>query len=129
MPLGTRMPVYPTSLGRVLLASQPEEEIDNYFKNVSLREITPFTITDEKKLRDIIAETKVRGWVSTDRDMQSDLRSVGVPIHDAQGKVAAALNTNTLAHQLDIRHIEKNYVPVLLEVSAKITNMIVHSGN
>jgi IclR family pca regulon transcriptional regulator len=37
---GSRYPVYPTSMGRVLLAFQPQAAIDDYFGRATLRRLT-----------------------------------------------------------------------------------------
>ena len=43
---GSRYPVYPTSMGRVLLAFQPPSAIDAYFERASLRKLTEHTETN-----------------------------------------------------------------------------------
>ena len=43
---GSRYPVYPTSMGRVLLAFQPATAIDAYFERASIRKLTEHTETN-----------------------------------------------------------------------------------
>ena len=43
---GARYPVYPTSMGRVLLAFQPAAVIDAYFRRAVVRKLTEHTETD-----------------------------------------------------------------------------------
>src|SRR5207237_8915643 len=42
--LGTRLPAYPTSLGRVLLAGLDADRLDEYLRRVRLVALTPHTI-------------------------------------------------------------------------------------
>src|SRR6188768_4376190 len=51
---GSRYPVYPTSMGRVLLAFQPASAIDAYFERASLRKLTEHTETNPAMLRRIL---------------------------------------------------------------------------
>src|SRR5215468_584354 len=49
--VGTRFPAYATSMGRVLLAAQPDEWLDTYLSTVSLRDLTEQPITKPGGLR------------------------------------------------------------------------------
>ena len=49
--VGTRLPPYPTSMGRVLLASLPPGELDAHLQRTSLRKLTERTVVDETELR------------------------------------------------------------------------------
>ena len=57
--VGTRFPAYATSMGRVLLANLPSDELDDYLDRHEREAFTPHTITDRGEL---VAElAKVRG--------------------------------------------------------------------
>ncbi len=49
--VGTRFPAYATSMGRVLLAAQPEPWLDAYLSTASLHHLTGHTITTASGLR------------------------------------------------------------------------------
>ena len=49
--VGTRFPAYATSMGRVLLAAQSDERLDDYLESASLRGLTGHTITSATALR------------------------------------------------------------------------------
>ena len=56
---GSRYPVYPTSMGRVLLAFQPATAIDAYFERASIRKLTEHTETNPMTLRRILKDVRV----------------------------------------------------------------------
>ena len=52
--VGSRLPAYCTSLGRVLLAGLPPEELKQYLARVQPVRHTPRTVTSREHLRSII---------------------------------------------------------------------------
>ena len=61
---GTRFPAYPTSLGRVLLAYQPEDRIEAYLDRVQFEEFTDRTVTSKDELREILRQCRRQGYAS-----------------------------------------------------------------
>ena len=60
---GSRVPMYCTGSGRLWLASVSEEALTAYFSRNELRAITPYTVTDEARIRAEIALAGERGYV------------------------------------------------------------------
>src|SRR5690349_17772785 len=84
--VGTRFPAYATSMGRVLLASLPEHELQPYLDRVRLDRLSARTITSEDKLRGELARVRRQGWAMVDQELEQGLRSVAAPIHDRGGR-------------------------------------------
>ncbi|NNN35428.1 helix-turn-helix domain-containing protein [Streptomyces sp. S3(2020)] len=87
--VGTRLPAYATSMGRVLLAGLPAAE------RVlgELRPLTSHTLTDPEALADVLTEVRAQGYALVDEELEEGLRSIAVPVRDRTGRVVAALNT------------------------------------
>src|ERR1035438_10353006 len=49
--IGSRLPAYCTSMGRVLLAYMPPEQLEEYLAHVALTPHTPRTVSSAEKLR------------------------------------------------------------------------------
>ena len=81
--VGTRLPPYPTSMGRVLLASLPGEELDAHLRRTQLRKLTERTVVDETELRQILAKVATQGWAAVDQELEAGVRSIAVPIRDS----------------------------------------------
>ena len=48
--IGTRLPVYATSMGRVLLASLPDKDMQDFINGLEIQKLTENTITDKEKI-------------------------------------------------------------------------------
>lgn len=103
--VGTRFPAYATSMGRVLLAAQPGEWLDEYLLTVPLEGLTDHTITNPIALRHELGKIAERGWSLVDQELEEGLRSLAVPVRDADGKVVAAMNVSTHAGRRSLESI------------------------
>ncbi|MFD6761933.1 IclR family transcriptional regulator domain-containing protein [Streptomyces roseolus] len=90
--VGTRLPAYATSMGRVLLAALPEDERDGRLGRITPEALTPRTLTDPGELRKAVAVTAERGYGWVEEELEEGLRSIAVPVRDGAGRVVAALN-------------------------------------
>jgi IclR family pca regulon transcriptional regulator len=92
--VGTRLPAYATSLGRVLLAALSPDALDAYLERVELQPYTPHTITDRDALRAELDRVRAQGWSLTDQQLEHGLRSLAAPVRARDGHVVAALNVS-----------------------------------
>jgi IclR family transcriptional regulator, pca regulon regulatory protein len=126
--VGTRLPAYCASMGRVLLAGLPEPELDRYFRETEFRQLTPFTVIDVDRLKAIMALTRETGFAVNDQEMEVGLRSIAVPITNLEGAVVAALNVSSSTARISHVEMEKNFLPMLKTAAHEISNLLVHSG-
>lgn len=120
--VGSRLPAYPTSMGRVLLAELDDGELDAYLERVELRQLTPCTITDPARLRDRIAEAREQGWCIVDQELESGIRSIAAPIRDQHGAAIAALNIGSHAGRVSTERLRDEFRPLLLDAAAQISH-------
>jgi IclR family transcriptional regulator, pca regulon regulatory protein len=90
--VGSRDPASVTSLGRVLLAAQPDDWLDDYLQRVHLHPYTKHTITDPAALRNELQRIRRQGHALVDEEFEQGLRALSTPIHDDHGTVIAAAN-------------------------------------
>lgn len=121
---GTRLPAHCTSLGRVLLAAMDEAEAKSIVLRSDLTPRTPFSITDPEELLAAIGNVRENGHALIDQEIEIGLRSLAVPIYDAQGRVVAALNTGMAATQSDPQQIVQDYLPALLKVQQSLRRLL-----
>ncbi|MEW2117090.1 IclR family transcriptional regulator C-terminal domain-containing protein [Streptomyces sp. NPDC005474] len=86
--VGTRLPAYPTSMGRVLLADLPQAAR----QAPDLTPLTPHTVTDPAAFARVLAEVREQGYALVDEELEEGLRSIAVPVRDRTGRVVAAVN-------------------------------------
>ncbi len=121
---GSRLPAYCTSLGRVMLAHMPENELDTYFAKVKLRAMTERTLVSEKRLREILVDVRDNGYALIDEELEIGLRSIAVPVRGASGTVLAALNVGTQAARISKQQMIKEFLPVLLRSSQELSVLL-----
>ncbi|MFM9554215.1 MULTISPECIES: IclR family transcriptional regulator domain-containing protein [Streptomyces] len=107
--LGTRLPAYATSLGRVILADRlPEVPLPE-----RLDPLTPHTVTDRRQLLSVLERVRDTGYALVDGELEEGLRSIAVPVRERGGRVVAAVN---VAMHSSRRSIEECVTAVLPEM-------------
>jgi IclR family transcriptional regulator, pca regulon regulatory protein len=108
--IGTRLPAYCTSMGRVLLAYLPPPELDSYLARVKMIRHTPRTIPTPDKLRRELDGIRRAGYAIVDQELEIGLRSIAVPVRDHTGAVVAAMNIGTHASRVSLAEMEKTFL-------------------
>ena len=88
---GRAVPLHTSALGRAVLAFLPESMLARYIQGSGLRAMTPYTITDPRKLRALLAQIRAQGWAVSFQQNLVGARGVAAPIFDHQDKVVASL--------------------------------------
>ncbi|MDN3293255.1 IclR family transcriptional regulator [Streptomyces ficellus] len=89
---GRRLPAHCTSVGKMLLASLPQHELDARIDGRELAAMTPNSLTDPDELRAALAEIRERGIAIEHRESNPDVSCVAAPVRDSAGRVVAALS-------------------------------------
>ena len=113
--VGSRLPLHATGVGKVLLASAPDDVVDQALRQLS-RE-TRHTVADPRLLVRELAEVRRRGWARTAEEMSLGAASVAVPVtveRVAGPVVVAALGIVVPVHRRDVGRL----APVL-QVAAR----------
>lgn len=118
--VGSRLPAYPTSMGRVLLAGLDDDEIDAYLVRADLKPLTTRTVTDIGKLRARIGEVREQGWACVDQELEEGVRSVATAVRDTSGATIAALNISAHAARTSMEELHQRFVPRLLATAERI---------
>lgn len=118
--VGTRLPAYSTSMGRALLSELTPEQLDAYFAAADISPLTAHTVTEEKKLRELLAEVRAQGWALIDQELEQGLRAIAVPLHDASGRAVAAINVSLPSVNYTRDEILADVLPPLLRAAASI---------
>jgi IclR family pca regulon transcriptional regulator len=118
--VGTRLPAFCTSLGRVLLAALEPAQLDRLLAGAALHQRTPRTIVTSDQLRDEIARVARQGYALVDQELELGLRSLAVPVRDRSGRMLAALNIGASTARVDRRDMETRMLPHLLDAAQTI---------
>ncbi|MEO8022269.1 IclR family transcriptional regulator [Polaromonas sp.] len=122
--IGSRLPAYCTSMGRVLLAGLPEEETLACLQSSRPEPLTRHTVTDLEALRLKIAQTRRQGWCLVNQELEEGLVSMAAPIHDRLGRTVAALNISGQANRTSAKVMQENMLPALLAAAQMISRLL-----
>ena len=92
--IGTRLPATATAIGRVLLAGLPPDRAAAVLRDAPSQRLTPVTVTDRTRLAAIIEDVRRQDFCLVDQELRLGLRSLGVPIRDAAGRLRAAISAS-----------------------------------
>ncbi|MFJ2768832.1 IclR family transcriptional regulator [Streptomyces sp. NPDC087300] len=89
---GRRLPAHCTSVGKMLLASLPQDELEARLHGRELTAMTPASITDPAALLAALAGIRERGVAVEHQESNPDVSCVAAPVRDRSGRVVAALS-------------------------------------
>ncbi|MFF4353285.1 IclR family transcriptional regulator C-terminal domain-containing protein [Streptomyces sp. NPDC001530] len=112
--VGTRLPAYATSLGRVILADLPEPPLPE------LLPLTPHTLTDPEKLRAELDHVRDAGYALVDEELEEGLRSIAVPVRGRDGRVVAAVNVAMHSSRRTREECVRDVLPELHAMAGRI---------
>jgi IclR family transcriptional regulator, pca regulon regulatory protein len=90
--VGSRLPAYCTSMGKVLLAHREPGELRALLDRTDFARRGPKTITAREQLMAALARVRQTGIAVNDEELAAGLRSVAAPVRDRSGRVVAAVN-------------------------------------
>jgi IclR family transcriptional regulator, pca regulon regulatory protein len=118
--VGSRLPAYCTSMGRVLLAALSEADLQAYLARVTLRPFTPKSIILKDDLAAEIGRVREQGFALVDEELELGLRSLAVPVRTRTGRVVAAMNTGVHASRVSPEEMAARFLPVLREGAERL---------
>jgi IclR family pca regulon transcriptional regulator len=118
--IGTRLPAYCTSMGRVLLGGLSDEALKDTLARSQLRARTARTVTSAAQVRKIIQTDRDKGWSMVNQELEEGLCSLSVPLRGRNGNVIAALNVSSQVSRTPPQAMAKRFLPMLREAAERI---------
>ncbi|SEK99304.1 transcriptional regulator, IclR family [Roseateles sp. YR242] len=126
--VGSRLPAWSTSLGRVLLAALPPEELEPRLAAIPLSANTPHTLRSHEELRAAIEQVRHQGWCLLDQELEEGLVSLAVPIQGRQGRVIAAINISTQTSRTSPQLLLEQGLAKLQETAQNLSRLLQIKG-
>ena len=117
--VGRHTPLHCTSNGKVLLAYMDETERARFLQP-PLERLTDRTVTAPDELERQFAETRRRRYAQTLEELEEGLNAVAAPVHQADGRVIAALGVSGPAFRM--RAVDLPRVGLLAAESAAVVS-------
>lgn len=122
--IGSRLPAFCTSMGRVLLAGFPPEGIRALVAQLSLTRHTERTIASREKLLHHLQLASREGYAIVDQELEIGLRSIAVPLRNTSGTVVAALNASTHAQRVSLQDMQSRFLPALRKAAQELSLLL-----
>ena len=119
--VGSRLPAYVTSPGRVLLAGQDDLSVQRYLASVEPKAYTRKTLTSTVALRAAIDTVREKGYAWVDGELDPSVCGLSVPVRDEQRKVIVALNVNLLSGDTTEAKAVKKLLMPLVKASERLS--------
>lgn len=126
MPLriGSTIPAYCSSLGRVLLAGLDGAALCAYLDGAPFPARTPETRTGADQIREACAKVAERGFAQVDEELEPGLRSIAVPVRSGAGRTVAALNVGVSAGRWTDGEMVRGILPKLHAAATHLARSI-----
>lgn len=123
--VGTRLPAFHTSLGRIQLGFLDDAELWRRLRSLRIEAYTPSTIIDVQALFDRVQEDHAQEFSIVDEELERGLRSIAVPIVDRSGQAIAALNLSTHSTRTTRNEMRERFLPNLRRVAKQLSSSVV----
>lgn len=122
--LGMPYPLHAGASSKAFLAFLPPDEIDDYVERSGLAAMTTQTVTDERVLRQELADARRLGYTVSFGERQAGAASVAAPVLDHEGRVAAVVSVAGPAERF--REQLPHAVELLLAATHRLSERLGH---
>lgn len=119
--VGSRMPLFASSIGRLLLAYKQDDEIDRILGAGPIPSMTPKSTVDPRLFRRKLAQAKVDGYILNDEEFSLGIRSLAAPVFDRSGAVVAGINATALTANFSDQRLHDEVVPAVVAAAAELS--------
>lgn len=122
--IGSRLPAWCTSMGRVLLAGLDEARLTTVLQASDIAALTRHSETSIDKLLRVIARARSDGYAMVNQELEEGLCSIAVPLYDRSGTVIAAMNLSCNSTRVSAAQMTKTFLPPLKAAAARINQAL-----
>ena len=122
--VGTRLPLFCTSLGRVLLASLDPADAEKRLAEAPRPEFTQHTITSIPQIRRQLAQVRANGYSLVEEELQVGLISLSVPVYNSKGQTVASIGIASQVHRSGPKRMIEVVLPILLKHQEALATML-----
>src|SRR4051794_27549624 len=124
--VGSRLPAYCTSMGKVLLAFLDPQRQHAVLDHAQLAHRGPNTLTSAEALLRELARVREAGLAVNNEELAYGLRSIAAPVRGRSGEVIAAINLAVHRSMVSIDELVDGLGPALLQTAAEISSRAGH---
>jgi len=122
--VGQRLPAYCTAIGRALLATLSQAELERRLKESLRKKLTPKTKVGFRDLVQEIQKVKQDGYSVIDEELEIGLRSIALPVADSRGLIRIGVSVSVPAGRMTVRQIVRDILPALKMARASLEQLL-----
>ncbi len=122
--VGSRLPAFWTSMGRMLLAGQPDDRLQALMAIRPREAFTRYTLVEDADLLTAIDQVRHQGWALINQELEEGLISMAAPVLNAQGQVVAAINVSGQANRTNPEEMQARILPPLLRAAEGVSQLL-----
>ncbi|MED4403533.1 IclR family transcriptional regulator [Metabacillus fastidiosus] len=126
--VGRRAPIHCTSVGKVILAYLPDEEILNIIEKHGLPKHTEQTISDKEAFLEELNRIKEQGYGTEFEENEPGITCIAAPIFDNSKKITAAISISGPSIRMTDERLAE-LKTVLIDIGNKISKRLGYTEN
>jgi IclR family pca regulon transcriptional regulator len=119
--LGSRLPVYCTSMGKAQLIDLSRAELQALLGPGPFPVRGPKTITRLDRLWAELDTVRQKGHATNDEELAAGLRSVAAPVRDGLGRIVAAINASMPSVRVSRPELESRFAPLVVRTAREVS--------
>ena len=124
--VGSRLAAHGSSMGRVLLANLPDDDLETLYAGRVLEQFTAQTPSDLTALRALLAGDRRRGHVIGRSFYERGVVSVAAPVRDDSGRTVAAINVTAAEQSVEPGALDGALREHVIETARTISSWLGH---
>jgi len=122
--IGSRLPAFCTSMGRMLLSGLAPQEARTRLQNAARPALTTRTVVNVEALMAEIARVRDQGWCFVNQELENGLASLAAPLIDRSGRTLAALNLSAQVVATPPEQMLQRCLPPLRAAAQRISHTL-----
>lgn len=122
--IGSRLPAFCTSMGRMLLAGLPDDQVLALLRTAPLEQRTRHTLVDPQAVLAKVQQARRQGWCLVNQELEEGLVSMAAPIVDRAGRIVASINVSGQVNRTAPRQMQEAMLAPLREAAQEISRRL-----
>ncbi|WP_041798212.1 IclR family transcriptional regulator domain-containing protein [Rhodopseudomonas palustris] len=122
--LGYRLPLFCTSVGRVLLGRLGNDDLAATIDRMTLTKQTDTTLIDKPTLVATIIADRTKGYSLVDCEAEPAFRSIAVPVRRYDGMIVAAANIGAHVDRITTGEMIDRFLPPLKRMAEDVRPLV-----
>jgi IclR family pca regulon transcriptional regulator len=122
--VGTRLPAFYTSLGRIQLGFLDHAEQERRLAEASRPSLTEKALRSKAELLARVRDDHDQGYSIVDEELEKGLRSIAVPVVTRAGINVGAVNLSAHASRVSRADLRQNYLPKLRTLAQAVNRTL-----